>query len=124
MLYFSYNKERRKKKMKKYNLSEIMKNAWAMFRKGGRLFADCLRKAWAIAKQPAKKQFDGNANIDGFEFNLWEKYGKRRIYINNYSGRNKSNQGGYIDLDCGNSVHAVGCVKSAAERFILTYDFH
>lgn len=121
MLYFSYSKGTEENEMKKYNLSEIMKNAWAMFRKGGILFADCLRKAWAIAKQPAKKQFDGNANIDGFEFNLWEKYGKRRIYINNYSGRNKSNQGGYIDLDRNNYIHAVGCVKGAAVRFLMTY---
>lgn len=109
--------------MKKYNLSEIMKNAWAMFRKGGRIFADCLRQAWAIAKKPAKKHFDGNANINGFEFNLWEKYGKRRIYINNYSGRNKNNQGGYIDLDNGNDIHAVGCVKGAAISFMMAYEF-
>lgn len=61
MLYFSYSKGTEDDKMKKYNLSEIMKNAWAMFRKGGRIFADCLRQAWAIAKKPAKKHFDGNA---------------------------------------------------------------
>ena len=108
--------------MKKYNLSEIMKNAWAMFRKGGKLFSECLRKAWAIAKGLAKNQFTGFANLDGFEFNLWEKYGKRRIYINNYSGRNKNNRGGFIDLDCRNSIHASGCVKFAAERFLATYE--
>lgn len=107
--------------MKKYNLSVIMKNAWAMFRKGINTFADCLRKAWAIAKKPAKKQFNGSENINGFEFNLWEKYGKRRIYINNYTGRNKNNQSGYIDLDRGNAVHAVGCVKYAAEDFLRNY---
>ena len=108
--------------MKRYNLSKIMKNAWAMFRKGGHIFAECLRKAWAIAKQPAKKQFSGNANIDGFEFNIWEKYGKRRIYINNYSGHNKNNRGGYIDLDHGNSIHATGCVNSAANNFLAAYE--
>ena len=121
MLYFSCSTGTDEHKMKKYNLSEIMKNAWAMFRKGGVSFSDCLRKAWAMAKGLVKKQFDGSANLDGFQFNLWEKYGKRRIYVNNYSGRNKSNQGGYIDLDRGNAVHAVGCVKSAAERFLATY---
>ena len=56
--------------MKKYNLSKIMKNAWAMFRKGGKLFSECLRKAWAIAKGLAKKQFTGFANLDGFEVSL------------------------------------------------------
>ena len=74
-----------------------------------------------MAKGLVKKQFSGSENLDGFQFNLWEKYGKRRIYVNNYSGRNKNNRGGYIDLDCGNSIHAVGCVKSAAERFLATY---
>lgn len=70
-----------------------------------------------------KQQFDGSANINGFEFVLWEKYGKRRIYINNYSGRNKRNQGGYIDLDNGNALHAVGCVAGAAQQFMMTYEF-
>lgn len=107
--------------MKKYNLSEIMKNAWTMFRKGGSDFSACLRKAWAMAKGLVKKQFNGSANLDGFEFSLWEKYGKRRIYVNNYSGHNNSNRGGYIDLDHNNSIHAAGCVKSAAERFLAMY---
>ena len=70
----------------------------------------------------AKKQFNGNANIDGFEFSIWEKYGKRRIYINNYSGHNKSNQSGYIDLDHNNQIHAVGCVKFAAIDFLNSYE--
>ena len=67
------------------------------------------------------EKFDGFVDMNGYQFNLWEKYGKRRIYINNYTGRNKSNEGGYIDLDHNNSVHAVGCVKYAAERFLQTY---
>lgn len=108
--------------MKKFNLSKIMKDAWNMFKKNFGSFADCLRKAWAIAKGAAKKQFDGFANIDGFEFNLWEKYGKRRIYINNYTGCNKNNRGGYIDLDNDNRINASGCVKFAAMDFLKAYE--
>lgn len=54
--------------MKKYNLSEIMKNAWVMFRKhnaglgtrrdGRKIirwsFASCLKKAWDEAKDAIK----------------------------------------------------------------------
>lgn len=69
-----------------------------------------------------KKQFDRYENIDGFEFCLWEKYGKRRIYINNNTGRNQRNGGGYIDLDHDNAVYASGCVKLAAERFLEAYE--
>ena len=49
------------------------------------------------------------------------KFGKRRIYINNCTGHNKSNRGGYIDLDNGNSVVAAGCVKTAAYNFLAAY---
>lgn len=69
-----------------------------------------------------KKQFDRYENIDGFEFTLWEKYGKRRIYINNNTGSNRRNGGGYIDLDHDNAVYASGCVKLAAERFLAAYE--
>ena len=34
----------------KYNLSEIMRTAWNLFRKLGICFAECLRRAWAAAK--------------------------------------------------------------------------
>lgn len=34
----------------KYNLSEIMEKAWAIFRKGTQSFAVALRMAWANAK--------------------------------------------------------------------------
>lgn len=51
-----------------YNKSEIMKSAWTLYRKGEKTFAECLHKAWVVAKMA----------IIG---NLWEKYGKRRIYF-------------------------------------------
>ena len=36
--------------MKKYNLSAIMSRAWAIFRKGGMVFAEALHRAWQSAK--------------------------------------------------------------------------
>ena len=36
--------------MKKYNMSEIMKKAWANFRKAMGTFSKCLKAAWAEAK--------------------------------------------------------------------------
>lgn len=116
--------------MKKYDLAAIMRKAWEIYRSHKAIrveisFGECLRRAWASAKsaseQPAKKTFTGSANIDGFRFIAWEKYGKRRIYISNYSGHNASNKGGYIDLDNGNRIVASGCVKSAAHDFLSTY---
>lgn len=42
----------------KYNLSEIMKNAWAMFRNAKRAFSECLHLAWEDAKTIANlKQY-------------------------------------------------------------------
>lgn len=54
--------------MKKYNLSDIMKNAWTFFRGGKKSFGECLHEAWTVAKM----------TLIG---NLWEKYGKRRVYF-------------------------------------------
>lgn len=77
--------------MKKYNLSEIMKNAWTMFRKyntglgtredGSKIihwtFSSCLKTAWARAKEAVKEIAEA------------AKTGLRRMhyseYKNNYS---------------------------------------
>lgn len=45
--------------MKKYNLSEIMKNAWTQYRTSQKWvsplsFSDCLRRAWAKAKEAVR----------------------------------------------------------------------
>ena len=34
----------------KYNLSDIMRKAWSLFRKLGISFGECLHRAWAAAK--------------------------------------------------------------------------
>ena len=48
-------------------------------------------------------------------------FGKRRIYVNNYSGRNRKNTNGYINLETG-AIVATGCVKDAAEAFMRKYE--
>ena len=43
--------------MKKYNLSEIMRKAWSLYRKGVAAFAECLHRAWNSAKaQPVNAE--------------------------------------------------------------------
>ena len=56
----------------KYNKSEIMKKAWGIFKSAQNSFSDCLREAWKIVK----------ASSIG---NLWEKYGKCRVYFDQNS---------------------------------------
>lgn len=59
----------------KYNLSNIMRKAWELFRKLGEDFAECLRRAWAAAKaEPvnAARITDAKANAGIVEpVNTW-----------------------------------------------------
>lgn len=107
--------------MKKFNLSEIMKKAWEIRKADDMNMSAALKKSWALAKASSKPVFDGHVEMDGFTFNLWEKHGLRRIYINNFTGRNKSNAGGYINIE-NLSICASGSVKCAAQRFLSTYE--
>lgn len=113
----------------KYNLSEIMKAAWKMVKNSSEKLpmkiGQALKIAWANAKEKrameTREKFEDYAEMNGFTFSRWEKYGKHRIYINNCTGRNKSNNGGFIDLDRNNSIVASGCVKFAAMAFLRAY---
>lgn len=111
--------------MIKYDMSKIMTTAWNIRKATGLDMSASLKLSWARAKASAEEQkkvpFTGRATLDGFEFVTWEKYGKRRIYINNYSGHNRRNDGGYINLDNNNHIVATGCVKDAARKFMATY---
>lgn len=104
-----------------YNKKEIMKNAWNIRRLKNLSMSSALKESWAMAKQPRKPIFDGYAEVNGFEFSLWQKHGLNRIYVNNRTGHNKSNKGGYIDLDHSNSIVATGSVKYAAQSFLREY---
>ena len=112
----------------KFSIKAIMIRAWEIKKQDkANLFGLCLKMAWEEAKQSSKPEFTGDMYIDGFGFRYWEKGSKRRIYINNCTGSNRSNQSGYIDLAAddrhGNPfISAVGCIKDAAIRFLKAYD--
>ena len=126
--------------MKKYNLSEIMKNAWILVKKIGYTMSEALKSAWKDAKRKAeekefkeslkaikKVQFTGYAEVQckeawaTYTFKRWTKYGKDRIYINY---RNKRSVG-YIDLETGNLCDFCDTANSceALEIFKASYIF-
>lgn len=134
--------------MKKYNLSKIMKRAWEMKKNWNcraLTFAQCLKRAWEEAKadnrkedkkseKAIKEKFEkcikilkmeknGNRISDYLTFSLWEKYGKRRVYVNDYKKRTigyienglfnlMDNQGNYTDV-----------IEDSVERFMAKYEF-
>lgn len=63
--------------MKKYDLSEIMKNAWAIRRMTGCAMSEALRKSWANAKAPK----DIVASLLSAGGRRWTKNGHDRIYL-------------------------------------------
>lgn len=89
--------------MKKYNLSEIMKNAWATYRKFQKYvsklsFAECLRRAWEEAKKALEKpaaitlaviksaaqKLVQSGEYESISYRDWENYGQSRTYIKAY----------------------------------------
>ena len=96
------------------NKSAIMKRAWEIKKENSiNLFGLCLKMAWAEAKaSDDRKVFDKYARVERtdswdsaapecyYTFRLWEKGGKRRIYVNDYKKRTI----GYIDLTHNNEI--------------------
>ena len=95
----------------KYNLSEIMKNAWAMrknsIRSAGKTlsFSECLKRAWSEYKNrlygmrtemvdfDEVKVFFSGETYELYTFKEWKNYGKYRAYVS--VGKK---QLGYIDM--------------------------
>lgn len=129
--------------MKKYNLSKIMKRAWELVKKAGLNISSALKKAWEEAKKMIEKkkffsnvkvakiengetstytgtEFDSDSNY--YTFTLWERYGKKRIYVNDYKRRTV----GYIDCNNGNQIeteYAKGPVVETMSYFVENYEF-
>lgn len=90
-------------------MKQIMKRAWEIYRTltGDKLakLSMALRQAWAEVKAAVKQQFNGFAKIaqpsraSGNDeccylyFKGWQRYGKSRVYINDYKDRTL----GYIE---------------------------
>lgn len=99
--------------MKKYNMHEIMVNAWNIRRTNNVSMSTALRSAWAIAKAVNKAE-EVAANIDwntNVRVNDWVKYGKSRTYIEvavytNAWNRKHTEKIGYVDNMTGEFVPA------------------
>ena len=99
--------------MKKYNLSEIMRNAWNIRRVNNVSMSTALRAAWALAKAMNKAEevaaaIDWNTKV---KINDWMKYGKRRTYVEvavytNAWNRKRTEKIGYVDNMTGTFVAA------------------
>lgn len=95
-------------------MKKIMKRAWEIYRTltgtHKSKISIALKKAWSEVKTMVKKAFEKTAKVASAEetygesyfltFNAWEKYGKRRIYINDYKKRTL----GYIDRENGEVI--------------------
>lgn len=92
--------------MKKYNLSEIMKNAWKKrrsYRCRALTFGQCLKSAWDEAKMEYQNSLVPDKFTDGMEITVdgvtrtlkrWTKGGYDRVYIN--GGCRKGD--GFVDI--------------------------
>lgn len=114
--------------MKKYNLSNIMKRAWELVKKAGMTISEGLKKAWKEVKEITR--FEGRARVEKsceekdsesessyLYFSKWEKYGKKRIYVNDYKRRTI----GYIENGSFVKVDNNGCTNAEVEHSVNTF---
>lgn len=98
--------------MKKYNKSEIMKNAWRMVKETGLTMSSALKRAWAIEKGTVKtlkeEMVEKMENLIAMasdvmnyriSVNDWVKYGKNRTYLKIIETRNNSKH--HVEYDFG-----------------------
>lgn len=128
--------------MKKYNLSKIMKRAWELVKKSAMTISSGLKKAWEEAKRTMIK-FERRAKVaivdangicnpncgkenddesNYLMFKLWEKYGRKRIYVSDYKTRTV----GYIDCDNNNTIEtefSKGDFVETMKYFVTNYEF-
>lgn len=111
-------------KMKKYNLSAIMKRAWELVKKMGQTISEGLKTAWAEAKKIADAKVEAkeisikdevmeklqklidrkeSATAAGYIYEIrtsdWAKYGKNRTYFKIVETRRSSKR--YAEYDFG-----------------------
>lgn len=96
--------------MKKYNLSNIMKNAWAIRRMAECTMSDALKTAWSNAKAP-KDIVSALLSAGG---KRWVKNGKDRIYLSRSIGTD-------LDMTTDDAPCAFGCTTmSRSVRNIIS----
>ncbi|OUQ10712.1 hypothetical protein B5E84_19995 [Lachnoclostridium sp. An14] len=124
--------------MKKYDLRKIMKRAWLLVKEAGMSISSALKKAWREAKEMTKEKFNKCAKVlmPGYDkacctdsaylyFSLWEKFGKSRIYVNDYKRRTL----GFIDKNTKKVTEYDLCgvyrseFEGVLKAFFETYEF-
>lgn len=123
-------------------MKNVMKRAWEIYRTlSGQHVAKlvmALRMAWKEVKGMAKETFKKTAKImrsawgstsdecNFTTFKLWENYGKKRIYVADYKGRNLA----YIDCKNNNEIveiednsKVIAMVCEIVDEFISKYEF-
>lgn len=106
----------------KYNLSEIMKNAWATFKKLKDFippisFSECLKRAWSAARKAsikveeitmatiksAARKLVESGEYESISYKEWSGYDKNRVYIkairHTLAGNVRIADCGYWDID-------------------------
>lgn len=99
--------------MKKYNLSNIMKNAWTIRRSANVDMSTALKAAWSLEKamisaEDAGKDSQWKYNV---KVSSWSKYGKNRTYVETRTYTNAWNYKrsvfkGYVDNMTGEFIAA------------------
>lgn len=99
--------------MKKYNLSNIMKNAWSIRRTANVDMSTALKAAWATEKALMAAEETGKESGWNYRVcaNDWVKYGKNRTYVSTRIYTNAWNckreiKMGYVDNLTGEFVAA------------------
>ena len=69
--------------MKKYDLANIMRNAWNIRRTANVSMSIALKSAWALEKAMMAAEEDGK--VSGWNYKVsvsdWVKYGRNRTYV-------------------------------------------
>lgn len=88
--------------MKKYNKSEIMKNAWTIVKKFGKKISEALKMAWNLAKAIVEMK-ENDYEPDGtVTYNFWFGYGKSRAYIKrDWVSKYQNGRGWFVNLETG-----------------------
>lgn len=86
----------------KYDLSQIMKDAWKIVKKAGKNFSEALKMAWRLAKALVEVRKDDCEEDGTIEVSFWFNYGKARAYFTrSYVSIYQNKKRFYIDLETG-----------------------
>lgn len=85
-----------------YDMKQIMTNAWEISKKTGKVFSECLKMSWRLAKALVEIRKNAKNENGTIRINFWFKYNKYRAYIErSWESKYQNNLGYYIDLENG-----------------------